>query len=244
MERARDEALAASRAKDDFLAALSHELRTPLNPVLLLASEAVKNPHLPPEVRMDFDTIAKNVALEARLIDDLLDLTRMTRGHLVLHPYPVDIHAALQDAVATVQAELKQKQLQLSLSLEAELHTVRGDATRLLQVFWNILKNAVKFTPEGGKISVTTRACAASGILEVEIADTGIGMSPEEIDRIFNAFSQGDHAINGDVHRFGGVGLGLAISRVLVELHQGQINASSAGRGHGADWRGRREGLK
>jgi PAS domain S-box-containing protein len=234
VERARDEALAASRAKDAFLAALSHELRTPLNPVFLLASEAVKNPHLPPEVRTDFDTIAKNVALEARLIDDLLDLTRITRGKLVLNPYAVDVHAVLNDAIATVRTGLKQKQLQLSLALEAEPHTVLGDATRLQQVFWNVLKNAVKFTPEGGAVSVATRRCAASNTLKVQIADTGIGISPEELDRVFNAFSQGDHAMTGDLHRFGGVGLGLAISRMLVELHEGQISASSTGRGHGA----------
>jgi PAS domain S-box-containing protein len=195
VERARDEALAAARAKDDFLAALSHELRTPLNPVLLLASEAANNPQLPPEVRADFDTIAKNVALEARLIDDLLDLTQITRGKLVLDPDVVDVHAVLRDAVTTVQTELQQKQLGLSCAFEAEAHTVLGDATRLQQVFWNVLKNAVKFTPEAGKIRIETRTCTASGTLNVRVVDTGIGMSPEELERVFNAFSQGDHAL-------------------------------------------------
>ncbi len=234
VERARDEALAASRAKDDFLAALSHELRTPLNPVLLLASEAMKNPRLPSEVRADFETIAQNVALEARLIDDLLDLTRITRGKLVLSLHPIDVHTVLKDAVATVQAELEQKQLTLSLQFKAEKYIVLGDAIRLRQIFWNILNNAVKFTPLGGQINITTHSCADSHTLNVDVVDTGIGLSPEEIERVFSAFSQGDHALRGDPHRFGGVGLGLAIARTLVELHDGHISASSAGQGQGA----------
>lgn len=234
LERARDEALAASRAKDDFLAALSHELRTPLNPVLLLASEAAEDATLPPGVRADFATIRKNVELEARLIDDLLDLTRITRGKLLLEMQPQDVHVILRDALATVQADLDRKRIVPRLNFAAGNSQVLGDAVRLQQIFWNVLKNAVKFTPDGGTISVDTRVGTDTGDLTVEIMDTGIGMLPSELERIFDAFSQGDHAGGGGSHRFGGVGLGLAISRMLAELHHGSIRASSGGRGCGA----------
>lgn len=234
LERARDEALAASRAKDDFLAALSHELRTPLNPVLLLASESAEDPTLPANVRADFATIRKNVELEARLIDDLLDLTRITRGKLLLDMRPHDVHSILRDALATVQGELDLKSIVPTLKLGPGSAFVLGDAVRLQQVFWNVLKNAVKFTPDRGNITVETRVAVESGELVVEITDTGIGMQPSELERIFDAFSQGDHAGPAGSHRFGGVGLGLAISRMLTELHHGTIRATSAGRGCGA----------
>jgi PAS domain S-box-containing protein len=234
LERARDEALAASRAKDDFLAALSHELRTPLNPVLLLASEAAEDLSLPPAVRGDFATIRKNVELEARLIDDLLDLTRITRGKLPLDMQPHDLHVILRDAMATVQAEAERKSIAIHLRLNAADSMVLGDAVRLQQIFWNVLKNAVKFTPERGTVVVNTRVATDTGDLTVEVVDTGIGMTPSELERIFDAFSQGDHAGGGGSHRFGGVGLGLAISRMLVELHHGSIRADSAGRNCGA----------
>ena len=229
---ARDAAMAASRAKDDFLATLSHELRTPLNPVLLLATEAADNADLAPEVREDFETIAKNVALEARLIDDLLDLTRIVRGKLALDTHPVDVHETLHDALAMAQEEIAQKQIGLVLKLNAADRVVHGDDVRLKQVFWNVIKNAAKFTPPAGRIVIETRAVAENEILEVSVTDTGIGMLPEEIARIFEAFSQGDHAFQVP-HRFGGMGLGLAISRMMIELHAGAITASSAGRNQG-----------
>jgi len=234
LERARDEALAASRAKDDFLAALSHELRTPLNPVLLLASESADDMTLPSAVRGDFATIRKNVELEARLIDDLLDLTRITRGKLPLDRQRHDVHAILLDALGTVKADLERKSIVPRLEFNASNSIVLGDAVRLQQIFWNVLKNAVKFTPERGSISIATRVSPETGELTVEISDSGIGMLPTELERIFDAFSQGDHAGAGGSHRFGGVGLGLAISRMLTELHHGSIRATSAGRGCGA----------
>ena len=234
LERARDEALNASRAKDDFLAALSHELRTPLNPVLLVASDAANNPQLPDETRADFEMIRRNVELEARLIDDLLDLTRISRGKLSLEKRPLDVRAVLQDAIAIVQADAKVKQISLTLDFGADQYMVLGDSVRLQQVFWNVLKNAVKFTPEGGKITIETRTLPESGNVAVKIIDTGIGLTIEEITHIFNAFSQGDHAGTSGSHRFGGLGLGLAISRMLVELHSGVIHAASAGRDQGA----------
>jgi PAS domain S-box-containing protein len=217
---------AANRAKDDFLAALSHELRTPLNPVLLLASDGVRNADFPPQARMDFNTIRQNVELEARLIDDMLDLTRITRGKLTLETKLVDIHSALHDAVGTVHADIEHKQIELALNFNAERATVRGDSVRLRQIFWNLLKNSVKFTPNGGKISVDTRS-SDNGRIIVAVTDTGIGMSMDEIKRIFGAFAQG-------AHQFGGLGLGLAISRALVELHSGSIRAESTGKGRGA----------
>jgi PAS domain S-box-containing protein len=234
LERARDEALAASRAKDDFLAALSHELRTPLNPVLLLATEAAADPTLPESVRADFDTISRNVMLEARLIDDLLDLTRITRGKLSLDLRNTDVHTILEDAVADVRVELNLKQIALSLDLRASERVVRGDPVRLRQIFWNVLKNAVKFTPVGGKIMVGTATADADRRLVVWISDTGIGLTEQELGRVFQSFVQGDHAANGGSHKFGGLGLGLAISRMLVELHAGNIRAESAGRDRGA----------
>lgn len=234
LEAARDEALAASRAKDDFLAALSHELRTPLNPVLLLASEAAENPDLPREVRAIFEVIRKNVDLEARLIDDLLNLTGISRGKLALDRLNVDVNAIVKDAIANVRADVEQKHISLHYRFSAPRHVVSGDAVRLQQVFWNLLKNAVKFTHPGGGITITTMNPPGSDELQIAIADTGIGMTPEELSRIFEAFSQGEHAGDGGSHRFGGLGLGLAISRMLVESHAGRIQAYSKGRDHGS----------
>ncbi len=226
------QATAASRAKDAFLAALSHELRTPLNPVLLLATESAGDPQLPATVRADFETIAKNIALEARLIDDLLDITRITHGKLKLDMQPCDIHASLRDAVEMTRDEIVRKRLELQLNLAAPIYLVHGDDVRLKQVFWNILKNAVKFTPEGGKVSVDT-AVSRDSELVVTITDTGIGMSAAELDGVFQAFFQGNHVIQDNNHRFGGLGLGLAISKMMVKLHAGSITATSPGRDQG-----------
>jgi PAS domain S-box-containing protein len=225
---------AASRAKDDFLAVLSHELRTPLNPVLLLASEAAEDESLPAEARARFASIRNNVELEARLIDDLLDLTRIARGKLGLQLGLVDVHAVLQNAIATVRAELDQKHIALVLTLAAGRHRVPGDEVRLQQIIWNLIKNSVKFTPPHGTITVETVSSEDERRICIKITDTGIGMTEEEIERVFHAFSQGDHASGTGLHRFGGMGLGLAISRMLVELHGGGISAHSAGRGKGA----------
>jgi len=227
------QAKAASRAKDDFLAALSHELRTPLNPVLLLATEAANDEKLPAAVRADFETIAKNVTLEARLIDDLLDLTRITHGKLALEMQPFDVHASLREVLAMACEEIDQKKIVLSLKLGARDCTLCGDDVRLKQVLWNVIKNAVKFTPEGGRITVETATMADTDELEIRVTDSGIGMTPAELERVFEAFCQGDHTMQNGSHRFGGVGLGLAISRMLVKLHAGSISAHSGGRNRG-----------
>jgi len=232
LEQARDEALAASRAKDEFLARLSHELRTPLNPALLLASEAANNSQLPASIRADFETIRKNVDLEARLIDDLLDITRITRGKLVLDTQPLHIQDILEDAIKTVLSEAKQKNLALDLKLQTPDIVINGDAVRLQQVIWNVLKNAIKFSPAGERIQISTHL--NRDIHVIEISDHGIGMAPDEMDKIFHAFAQGHHADDPAMHRFGGLGLGLTISRMLMELHSGRIHATSHGRGQGA----------
>jgi signal transduction histidine kinase len=234
LKQAHDEIQIASRAKDDFLAALSHELRTPLNPVLLIASENAGDPELPEKMRGDFEMIRKNIELEARLIDDLLDLTRISRGKLSLNQQVCDVHDILRDALNTNAMDIQHKKLSLQMDLEANPCTVLGDAVRLQQVFWNVLKNAVKFTPAGGSITVQTGSLAGQNKIVIRVTDTGIGMAPTEIARVFNAFTQGDHASDGHSHRFGGLGLGLAISSELVRLHHGVIQATSPGPGCGS----------
>jgi PAS domain S-box-containing protein len=228
---ARELAESANCAKDDFLASLSHELRTPLNPVLLIASDAADNPDLPPEIRNNFESIRKNIELEARLIDDLLDLTRINHGKLSLHFRMLDAQVVLQEAIANVLSDVNEKQIQMDINWQSPDAIIYGDAVRLQQVFWNVLKNAVKFTPTKGKIIVATTI--SDGRLSIDVTDNGIGMTQKEIGRIFDAFSQGDHAGSAS-HRFGGLGLGLAISHRLVELHSGKIHAHSAGQNQGA----------
>lgn len=223
---------AASVAKDNFIAALSHELRTPLNPVLLIASEAAANSSLAPEVRNDFDVIAKNVRLEARLIDDLLDVTRITHGKMTIDFQSVDVEEVLKEALAKVHDELKANDIRVELKLEADHHTVRGDASRLQQVFWNLLKNAAKFTPRGGEVDIET--AVEGDRLVVKMRDNGIGMTSEELGRIFVPFAQGDHASKGQAGSFSGLGLGLSICLALIESHGGTIEASSPGRNLGA----------
>jgi PAS domain S-box-containing protein len=232
LEAARDQALAASKAKDDFLAALSHELRTPLNPILLLASESAENASLEPEIRECFTIIRNNVELEARLIDDLLDLSRIITGKLGLEKRNIDVHDVLNLALDTVQGDLAAKKIRLSMRQAAENHQAWGDPVRLQQVFWNILKNAVKFTPEQGSIEVSTRNVEGEKGQEllVQVRDSGIGMRPEDLGRVFELFSQGLQP----QHRFGGLGLGLAIARKLIDGHEGRIWAESEGPGAGA----------
>jgi len=231
---ARQEAEAATRMKDHFLATLSHELRTPLNPVLLIASDSAENPALPADIRAQFETILKNVEIEARLIDDLLDLSRINHGKLKLNIHSVDAHAVLHETVKIIQGQMEEKRLQAVFNLKAQQHMVSADAVRLQQVFWNVLKNAVKFTPEDGKIRVETFSADGAG-LAVRITDTGIGMTPAELDHVFTPFSQGEHT-RDKFANFGGLGLGLAISRKLVEMHSGSIHAESDGRGHGSSF--------
>ncbi|MEN3941231.1 PAS domain S-box protein [Prosthecobacter sp. SYSU 5D2] len=228
--RGHEKAEMASRAKDDFLAALSHELRTPLNPVLMVASELANNDTLPEKVREDLRMIQRNIGLEARLIDDLLDLTRISRGMLHIHAEKVDTHALLRHTEEIVRADLHGRKLDLQMHLEAAESFVQADPARLQQVFWNLLKNAVKFTPDGGRIKVRT-ANPEPGRLLISIEDSGRGIPSEALDRIFLPFEQGDL---GGRHAFGGLGLGLSISKALVDLHEGSLQATSAGQDQGS----------
>jgi PAS domain S-box-containing protein len=234
LRMAKEVAEKANRAKDAFLAALSHELRTPLNPVLLLASEGAEDPELPQRTRNDFATIRDNIELEARLIDDLLDLNRIVHGKLSLEINHHDAHVALKNAITNVEPDVNRKHISLIANFERTPCWVNGDRIRLQQVFWNVLKNAVKFTPEKGVIKITTSAAPDKRQFIVNVSDTGIGMTHEEIHGIFDAFAQGDHAKHSGSHQFGGLGLGLSISKMLVTMHEGSIQAHSDGRGKGA----------
>jgi len=234
IREAEAKALKADQAKDDFLAALSHELRTPLNPVLLLATDSAANPALPSEVRQNFELIAKNVDLEARLIDDLLDLTRITRGKLKLEKSLVRLSRIVADAIATVNPEFTDKNVALATDFDDGGALVNADSVRLQQVIWNVLRNAAKFTPPGGRVSVRTFRDSTLKRVAIVVTDSGIGMNDFELARVFDAFAQGDHASAASPHRFGGLGLGLAISRSLVALHDGEIQASSPGQNQGS----------
>jgi signal transduction histidine kinase/DNA-binding response OmpR family regulator len=226
-QKARMDAERANRAKDGFLAMLSHELRTPLTPVLtsVLALEAEEN--LPEETRESLQMIRRNVELEARLIDDLLDLTRISKGKVQLSREVVDAHLLLRNAVDICQSEIEQKKLALQLDLAATKVDLLADPARLQQIFWNLIKNAVKFTPKGGRLTINTTN-EAHGELRVSITDTGLGIDPSALPKIFDAFEQADQT------RLGGLGLGLAISKALIEMHDGRIVAESGGRGQGA----------
>ncbi len=231
-QRAAEESLRrASQAKDQFIAILSHELRTPLNPALLIASEAVTRQDLPASIRADFETIRASVEMEARLIDDLLDLTRLrhTKLALVLDSVPID--RVLSECIADVQPSAAQKELKLSTSLSAGPVLIEADELRLRQVFANVLRNAVKFTPRAGEVHV--RACITAGRFLVEVTDNGIGMTQEELQQAFQPFEQGRHSSGAGASPFGGLGLGLAIAQTFVQLHGGQIQITSPGPGRG-----------
>lgn len=230
MARERDKAVAASRAKDDFLAALSHELRTPLNPVLLVATDAASDPTHSAEARAAFGLIAKNAQLEARLIEDLLDLTKITHGKMSLEMQRVDVQTVLRDAITTMGTEFEEKKIAVTVDLAPESCAMTGDPVRLQQVFWNVLKNALKFTPTGGTVHIEMRLSSANDEVTITVTDSGIGMTSDELSRVFVAFAQGDHAVSGTSSRFGGLGLGLKISLMLVELHSGRFTATSGGR--------------
>ncbi len=226
---ARDAAEEANRAKDKFLAALSHELRTPLTPILIVSSTMERSPKLASELRQTFAMIRKNIRQEARLIDDLLDLTGIAQGRLKFRFSELDIHPLIQESLEALRADIGEKQLKITLDLSAPEHYVRADAVRLRQIFGNLLGNAIKFTPSSGQISV--RSLNAGKKLHIEITDTGLGISEKELPRIFGEFFQGEEAAS---LRFGGVGLGLFTTAFLVREHGGRIWAESGGRHHGA----------
>ena len=232
LEAAKIAAENANQAKDDFLASLSHELRTPLTPAMVAASYLAENEDLPPEFREDVTAIWRNVQLEAQLIDDLLDVTRITRGKIEMHHEVVDVHRLLLSAVEIVGSDMSTKEIELVIDLGAALRHIWADPVRIQQVFWNLINNAVKFTPEKGRISI--RSFNKGKQFVFEISDTGIGIEPERAARIFEPFHQGERSIT---RRFGGLGLGLTISKTLLDLHGGTISVESAGKDQGTTFR-------
>jgi len=225
----RKKAQKASKAKDDFLAALSHELRTPLNPILMLSTEMELDESLPAEARAHAGIIRSNAELEARLMDDLLDLTRIAHGKFHLVQSTFSLHDLLKNTQDIARDDCRAKGVSLTFAKAAEEHHVECDFARMQQVFWNLVKNAIKFTPEGGKIHVATDN-VSPGRIAVTVRDSGIGISAEMQPRIFEAFDQGSVA----TQQFGGLGLGLAIVKSVVDMHGGILSVSSQGAGRGA----------
>ncbi len=219
-ERSKRSAEEATRAKDHFLAILSHELRTPLTAVMP-ALDALE-PLLDAEGAEYLEMARRNIRLEVRLIDDLLDITRIVRGKVELEMQNVDLCTIVQWAAEVCQPEIKTNGQHFALRLEDCPHPVRGDPSRLQQIVWNLIQNAVKFTPPGGCIGVLARKENGKSIVEVH--DSGVGMEPEALNRIFNAFEQ---EARSTTRRFGGLGLGLAISKALVDLHHGTLRVTS-----------------
>ena len=217
---------AANHAKDRFLAMLSHELRTPLNPILLWASAVLEEEQTAPSLKEDIQMVRHNVELEARLIDDLLDIARITGGKLQLQLQLSDTATLFRDALEMVKAESARKRLDVRVELKAGNHRAIVDRARIEQVFWNVLKNAQKFTPERGTITVRSFNEGREKLL-FEITDGGKGIEPDLLPKIFDAFQQG-------VAPREGLGLGLAISKAIIESHGGKIYASSKGKGAGA----------
>ncbi|PYJ11498.1 MAG: hypothetical protein DMF06_02335 [Verrucomicrobia bacterium] len=226
----RQELIGANAAKDQFLALLSHELRNPLSPVIAMVGELEASAPDTPDVRRALEVIRRNVELEARLIDDLLDVTRISKGKLQLSLETVSVHEILQRSYEICREDIAAKDLKIEFRLRAEHVYVEGDSARLQQVFWNLIKNSVKFTPEKGRIVIETLN-PSSGAIEIRTTDTGIGIEGDKMQTIFNAFEQGQSSIT---RRFGGLGLGLAISKAMVSAHGGIIRAESNGRDRGA----------
>lgn len=226
---ARQEAETANRIKDEFLAVLSHELRTPLNPILGWV-QLLQNRRLDAaKTAQALETIERNARLQTQLIEDLLDVSRILQGKLHLQVEPVNLVAVTEAAIATIRLAAEAKSIELRTHFGAVLSQVAGDATRLQQVVWNLLSNAVKFTAPGGEITVRLSQEDASARLQVK--DTGKGIDPAFLPYVFDYFRQADGTTTRST---GGLGLGLAISRHLVELHGGTIEADSQGEGQGA----------
>ena len=231
VEQAREAAERASQAKDQFLAVLSHELRTPLTPVLTTAQMLERDDSLPARARDAFTLIRRNIELETRLIDDLLDLTRVSRGKMTLNLAEIDVHTKVCHIVEMCRDEARDKGVRVDVKLDATDHHVRADGARVQQVIWNLLKNSIKFTPAGGHVILRTRnAFNDRQQLLLEVQDDGVGIEPDVLPRLFSAFEQGGQNVT---RIFGGLGLGLTISKAIVELHEGRLTAASQGRDHG-----------
>ena len=228
-QAARTEAETANRIKDEFLAVLSHELRSPLNPILGWARLLQTREFQPAEIKKAIATIERNAKLQAQLIEDLLDVSRILQGKLNLNMFPVNLVLVIEAGLETVRLAAEAKEIQIQTRLDASVGKVLGDSGRLQQVIWNLLSNAVKFTPEGGKIAIQLERIDTQA--QITISDTGKGISPDFLPHVFEYFRQADSTTT---RRFGGLGLGLAIVRHLIELHGGMIWAESLGEGQGA----------
>jgi signal transduction histidine kinase len=226
-EAARAEAEAANKAKDRFIAILSHELRTPLTPILFSSLVLSQDPNVPASIRRELEMIARNVRLEARLIEDLLDLTRIRRGKFSLSLEKLDADALLGAALGVCADELNDKQLVVRRETTVSKCSLLADAARLQQVFWNLIKNAIKFSPVGETITVRS-STPRPGWWRAEVIDHGVGIESSALAKIFEAFEQAER------NQTGGLGLGLTISKAIVDLHSGTISAASEGIGKGA----------
>jgi signal transduction histidine kinase len=220
----------ANRTKDHFLAMLSHELRTPLTPVISTLESLEAEPAQTKETRSALGMIRRNIELETQLIDDLLDFTRIAKDKMQLRFLPVDAHPAISNVVEICRADAESKRLHVHLSLRANMHHVAADAAKFQQIIWNLLKNAIKFTPGDGEIAISSSNLSPD-VLTISVRDTGIGMEPEVMQRIFDPFEQGNRSLQ---RRFGGLGLGLAISKSLAHAHGGALTAESGGRDCGS----------
>lgn len=227
--QARAEAEQANRIKDEFLAVLSHELRSPLNPILGWSRLLQTRPFDQAGTKRALETIERNAKLQTQLIDDLLDVSRILRGKLVLDGCPTNLVNVIDAAFETVRLSAETKGITIQKMVEGEVGLTLGDAGRLQQVVWNLLSNAVKFTSEGGQIEI--RLEQIDNKAQIQVIDTGKGINPEFLPHVFEYFRQEDGATT---RRFGGLGLGLAIVRHLVELHGGTVQAASPGEGKGA----------
>ncbi len=229
-QAAREAAERANRIKDEFLAVVSHELRSPLNPILGWSQLLKRGTLTPEKTAYALETIERNAQLQVQLIGDLLDISRILRGKLSLEKKSVDLEAVIAAAVETVRLAAEAKSIQVTLVSQA--CTVRGDAGRLQQVIWNLLSNAVKFTPENGEVRITTAINGSQA--QIKVTDTGKGISAEFLPYVFEHFRQEDYSTT---RQFGGLGLGLAITRQIVDLHGGTVQVESPGENQGATFR-------
>ncbi len=225
LREAKEAAETANAAKDHFLATLSHELRTPLTPVLATLNLWEASDELPPGMKSDVQMLRRSVELEARIIDDLLDVTRIAKGILSFTREAVDVHELIEFLVGMCHSEFQSKKLLLSVDLEAGKHYLHTDAGRLQQILWNTMKNAAKFTGAGGEVRIATSNDADANVI-ISVTDNGIGMTPETVGRLFKPFEQGEETIS---RHFGGLGLGMAISSAIVAQLGGELTAKSAG---------------
>ncbi|WP_392535007.1 response regulator [Nostoc sp. C117] len=223
------QAIDANRIKDEFLAVLSHEIRTPLNPILGWAKLLRSNKLDPEKTALALETIERNAKLQTKLIEDLLDISRILRGKLSLNVCPVDLASIIRAAMETVRLSAEAKLIQVQSSLDPAVGQVFGDPGRLQQIVWNLLSNAIKFTPEGGQVEIYLEQINSQA--QMRIRDTGKGISADFLPYVFDTFRQADSATT---RKFGGLGLGLAIVRYLVEMHGGSVLVESLGEGQGA----------